>query len=519
MSTLGMDAGISRKRAGATFPRPVSGHDWSRGSGRLNQPVAIDAAALIVFGVAASGATAAQQAGWPVTAAIIFLFGVTLVGGLKGLRGGLLAAIVASVTYNFFLTDPAFQFTFSSAEDYVPLIAFNASAAASGILAGRLKDRALAAELSSQRMRALFDVSRSLQAAVHLRDIPPAISDFRDDMSSAPEIYVRAEDGLAPIQQATEHIELARSLFASGAESQQNGEHKAFLLTTPEGPEGVLVLSWMTSRRPQSHEHDLEAFLNLLSITLERCLLLERLSEVEFIKRSEKFKTALLSSVSHDLRTPLSAIAASASSLSRFGSELSPETRADFLSMIQEQCEKLDRYTTNLLNLSRLQAGVDRSHFIQCDALEVLGTAISTIRSGAAKQEIAKQFEATAAVVCADPVMLEQVFYNVLENATHYSPEGSLVTVRTANVGSSIMIEVADEGEGIPTPDLERVFERFYRSRSAQSQSGSGLGLSIARGFTEAFGGRITAMRADPSRHGTIIRIELPLTPTSEVQA
>ncbi len=487
--------------------------------GAMKEPAAVHAAALLVFGMAATGATLAQQATFPVTAAIIFLFGVTLVGALEGFGGGLLAAVLASVTYNFFLIDPAFQFSFSSAEDYVPLIAFNASAAASGILAGRLKDRALAAEISSRRMRALFDVSRSLQAAVHVRDILPAIAGFRaDDMSSQPEIYVPAEDGLAAIQESAKHIELARGVFGSGAESRQEGQHKAFLLKTPEGPSGVLVLSWALSRRQQSQEHDLEAFLNLLSITLERCLLLERLSEAELVERSEKFKTALLSSVSHDLRTPLSAIAASASSLSRFGSELSLDTRADFLSMILEQCEKLDRYTTNLLNLSRLQAGVDRKQFTECDALEVLGTAISTLRAGGADQAIIKEFDAAAAIVCADPVMLEQVFYNVLENAARYSPEGSPITVRTAKNGRFLLIEIADAGEGIPAADLERVFDRFYRSRSSQSQSGSGLGLSIAKGFTEAFGGRITAARADQPADGTTIGIELPLTAASRVQ-
>jgi two-component system sensor histidine kinase KdpD len=154
---------------------------------------------------------------------------------------------------------------------------------------------------------------------------------------------------------------------------------------------------------------------------------------------------------------------------------------------------------------------VDRKQFTECDALEVLGTAISTIRTGGATQAIIKEFNAAAAIVYADPVMLEQVFYNVLENATRYSPDCSPITVRTAKSGIFLLVEIADAGKGIPAADLERVFDRFYRSRSSHSQSGSGLGLSIAKGFTEAFGGRITAARADQPAEGTTIRIELPL--------
>ncbi len=245
---------------------------------------------------------------------------------------------------------------------------------------------------------------------------------------------------------------------------------------------------------------------------MERCLLLERLSEAELIKRSEEFKTALLSSVSHDMRTPLSAISASASSLASFGTELSEETRADLLAMIQQQCERLNRYTTNLLNLGRIQSGVDPKLFTECDALDVLGTAISRTRMIDDAPDIRKAYGVPSASVRADPVMLEQVFYNVLENAVRYSPAESQIQV-TANVnGTELAISISDVGPGIAADDLERIFDRFYRSHSALNEEGSGLGLSIAKGFTEAFGGSIVAGRAHHLEGGTIIKIRLPLS-------
>jgi two-component system sensor histidine kinase KdpD len=465
-------------------------------------------AAVAMFILAASAAVFAQQTSRPVTAAIVFLLGVTVVGALEGLRGGLVAAVLASVIYNFFLSDPVFRFSLTSAEEYVPLIAFNLSAAMSGLLAGRLKDRALAAELSSRRMRALFDVSQRLQAAVRMREIPEAISGFTP---SVPEIYVASGGSIQPIQDPSDHIELAQQLLEYGHSNLRAGSLEALHLPMPAGFDAVLVLAWPERPREVSSGHDLDAFVNLLSIALERCLLLERLSEAELIKRSEEFKTALLSSVSHDMRTPLSAISASASSLSRFGTELDDDTRRDLLSMIEEQCGRLNRYTTNLLNLGRLQAGVDQTQFTQCDALEVLGSAISQTRGLGTGHQITKSYAIAYAPVRADPVMLEQIFYNVLENAVRYSPDGSRIEVSAAVVEASVTITISDQGQGISPADLELVFDRFYRSRSSYPHEGSGLGLSIAKGFTQAFHGSIKAAPAPAPLGGTMIKISIPL--------
>ncbi|HEV2748280.1 MAG TPA: ATP-binding protein [Allosphingosinicella sp.] len=474
----------------------------------------VHGAAAVIFVLATALAIYAQQSGRPITAAIVYLLGVTLVGALGGLRGGLAAALLASLTYNFFISDPVFTFSLSSAEEYVPLIAFNVCAAASALLAGRLKDRALAAEFATRRMQALFHVSQKLQGAVHLRDIPDAIADFLGVWGAAePEIYVSAGLDVAPIQPSSRHERLAKLAMSESAGTWRQDDIRAFVLATPKGPIGVLILVLEAGAGSGPREHDLDAFVNLLSITLERCLLLEQVAEAELVKRSEEFKTALLSSVSHDMRTPLSAISASASSLASYGAELPDEVRTDLLTMIQEQCDRLNRYTTNLLNLGRLQAGVDPERFTECDALDVLGTAISRARSIADGQEIKKSYAAPEAVVRADPVMLEQIFYNVLENAVRYSPPGSPIRVLARLEGARLAVEIADEGPGISPSEAERVFERFYRSHAALGQDGSGLGLSIAKGFTEAFGGTIAAAPAEDLVGGTVVKIILPLQP------
>jgi two-component system sensor histidine kinase KdpD len=464
--------------------------------------------AVFIFLLATAAAIGAQRAQLPLTAAILYLLGVTLVGGLAGIRGGLVGALAASLIYNFFISDPVFRFSLVSAEEYVPLIGFNLSAAASALLAGRLKERALAAETANRQLQGLLDLSQKLQSAVHVHQIPAAIEAFAHSLDrTGSDLYVLSDGEPIGVEASGQSLDLVRELLASGKDRLESREQLALLLATGAGPVGVLVLPLPAGVRARQREQDLEAFVNVLGITLERCLLLEQLSEAELVKRSEEFKTALLSSVSHDMRTPLSAITASASSLASY--ELPLEVREDLLATIREQCERLNRYTTNLLNLGRLQGGLGPQNLTECDPLEVLGTAISRARQIAGERAIEKSYGVGSALVRADPVMLEQVFYNVLENAVHYSPERSSISVAARVDGGRLLVDILDEGPGIAPADHDRIFNRFYRAQPPSSHEGSGLGLSIAKGFTEAFGGSIAARRADGAG-GTRVSISLP---------
>ena len=476
----------------------------------VERPRSAHATALIVFVAATAAAVFAYQTGRPITSAILYLLGVTVVGALEGAKGGIIGALAASLIYNFFLSEPAFSFSLATLEDYVPLIAFNLSAAASGVLTGRLRDRALAAETATGRVAALLALSQKLQTAVEPADVLDAVSGFAGKGEWRLELFLCGEGSLEPVGAGSVHDDLAASLFSRGRPAVRHGNCEGLLLSGPSGPMGVLVLEPQGGAQHRESPKDLDALASLVSITLERCLLLRSLSEADLVKRSEELKTALLTSVSHDLRTPLSAIAASASSLARYGADLSEKSRADLLEMIQEQCRRLDRYTTNLLNLSRVQAGIDSNRFTRCDALEALGSAIVQVRRLGSGRDIVKAFALSEALVTADPVMLEQVFYNVLENAVRYGPPGSAITVSASMKDERLFISVGDRGPGIPQEDIERIFQRFYRGSAARPHEGSGLGLAIARGFTEAFGGRISAASGSGERSGTCITIELP---------
>lgn len=463
---------------------------------------------------AAGGAIYAQLADRPRSAAIIFILGVTLVGAMSGLKGGLIAALFASLTFNFFISYPTFRFSLTSADELIPLIAFNLSAGVSGLLAGRLRDRALAAEVANQRFKRLLEASERLQHAVKLDQIVPALFAGPEPEREVDLFVVR--DGVVEESQpmaSPKHRGVAVDLLRRGDSRYEADQFKAFLLGSSSQPIGVLVFG-PTDAPTCAAETDEAALASLVTITMQRCLLHEQLADAELIRRSEEFKTALLSSVSHDMRTPLSAISASASSLLRYGEDLGEEITADLLKMIQEQCDRLNRYTANLLNLGRLQSGIDPKSFSPCDALEALGTAILRVRETGA-EDVRKNFEVAGATVRADPVMLQQIFYNVLENSLRYAPPAAPIKIKAYSEEGSLTVEISDEGPGIPAGEIKQVFQRFYRAKSVSAVEGSGLGLSIAKGFTEAFGGHIRAAGGEAGR-GTTIIISLPLADTGE---
>jgi len=450
-------------------------------------------ACLLVFVASTAGAAAARSLDRPLTSALVYVLGVTAIGAMSGLRGGLVAALSASAIYNFFLSEPVLQFSAASVEDLVPLLAFNLCAIISGILAGQMNDRARLAERAQARLNVLLAVSDLLQKAMVVADIPRAMN---HDVVARRLGRFTLQDGQGnPIGEA--------------APPATDGERRAYRL---ENGGATLGFALFESRPADKRDAtvDMDALIALVAMAMERCLLLEQLSEAEAIRRSEELKTALLSSLSHDMRTPLSAISASASSLIALSEDLDAAVRAQLLRTIEEQCERLNRYTANLLDLGRLQHGVASEHLGDVDIVEIMGAVLGTIR-GEGSHVIAKQLDCPSAVVRANAVMIEQVFTNLLDNAMRYSPPGSSIAVRMMTLEGVLRVEVIDQGCGIAREELASVFDRFYRSSRTAHQSGQGLGLSIARGFVEAFGGRINIQSPHAGGAGTLVVVELPL--------
>ncbi len=469
-------------------------------------------ASIALFLLSTGGATLAAHFDRPVTSALIYVLGVTIIGAISGIRGGLIAAIAAAFIHNFFLREPVLQISAASADEYIPFIVFNLSAVISGMLAGRLKDRAHLAERAQARLNVLLVVSDRLQKVVLLPDLVTAMNsaDIRPWLGRF-ELYddQGRNIGLPPDGPRWRH--LATQPFEAQCIQSEADRASAYRLGQPGRALGIAIFGEQENRSG-SRSVDMEALAALLSMTVERCLLLERLSRTEAVRRSEELKTALLSSLSHDMRTPLSAISTSASSLLSLSGDLDPAVRLMLLQTIKEQCERLDRYTANLLDLGRLQTGIDAEQLIEVDIVEVLGTVLRSTRALSASHAIAKQIDSPSAIVRANPVMVEQIFRNLLDNAVRYSPEGSTIAVKMVQGNALVRIEIIDQGCGVPKDELPHLFDRFYRSSRTQHQEGHGLGLSIARGFVEAFGGWISVDSPHAGGIGTQVIVEIPLS-------
>ncbi len=481
--------------------------DWERmrSASRLRRN-AISGAAI---GVAAFAvAFAAHEHGRPITAALLAVFGVTVVGALMGLRAGVIAGLVASVTYNLLLTDPFLRFSLASADDLVPIIALNVGAIASGLIAVRLHDRAVAAETANRLVAELLTFSKALQQAVTLEEIEAVARQHVCGGEYSLWLYVEHAGKLASPSISRPRQAAAEELWHSRMPELRFGEYLSIVLASSQRRLGVVVANGAGS----SSRGEMNNILPLLALAVQRWLLASELSEADAVRRSEKFKTTLLSSVSHDLRTPLAAIAASASSLARFQDTFDADTKQDLLQTIQEQCERLDRLTTNLLNIGRIEGGLNVDQMPIVDAVEVLGSVLARVRALHTSHEFDKDFTTRSAAVRADEPLLEQVFINVLENAAVHTPAGTKVKVSSKTFSSSLVVSVEDDGRGIPDGERRRVFDRFFQgTNQTRQRSGSGLGLSIAKGFAERIGGTIAASAAGVPLRGTKIEITLPL--------
>lgn len=437
-----------------------------------------------------------------VSGALVFVLGITLAGATMGLGAALLAAMASFLCYNFYFAEPVLTFRFDTFDDLTPLIIFNLTAVISGVLAGRVRDEAAAAAAANRSLTALLQVSRSLQSAVSFPDIERALSG--PAAQAAGVRLLPAEPPLAapdqdPAAARGSNVALIGRSFGPDVYRLECGAHAIELTVAQSHPrettEGTLG----------------SALANLAALAMERAALSEKIAESEASSRAESMKTILLSSVSHDFRTPLATISASASSLIEYGDRLDRDTADGMLRSIVEESERLNRFTANLLQMTRLEAGQPPGSAQILSASDMLSAAVRRMRPRLGGRTIERQ-ETEDCFVLAEASLFELALLNVLENAILYSADCSRIVILLARERNRCVIEIADEGRGIPVAELERVFDRFHRIDSTeQMPRGSGLGLAIAKGFVQAFGGTIEALVPGIGDKGTRIRIRLPL--------
>ncbi len=255
----------------------------------------------------------------------------------------------------------------------------------------------------------------------------------------------------------------------------------------------------------------LDALSDQAALAIERINLAQDVTRARFEAETERLRSALLTSISHDLRTPLASILGSATSLKNYRKSLDETALEELIGTIQEESERLNRFISNLLDMTRLEAGAITPHTELVDVGDVVGTALERAKRFLAAHAVKLDLASPLPLLRLDPVLFEQVLFNLLDNAAKYAPPGSTICVTARSDPDAVRLQVADEGAGIPPPDLDRIFDKFYRIHAADRQrAGTGLGLAICRGFIEAMGGRIVAGNRQ-DRQGAVFTITLPV--------
>jgi two-component system sensor histidine kinase KdpD len=282
-------------------------------------------------------------------------------------------------------------------------------------------------------------------------------------------------------------------------------------LKTTRGVVGVLGVKPIDSSRHLTREQlrTLDAFGNQIGLAVERASLVEQARQAEMLEITDKLQTALLNSISHDLRTPLVSITGALSSLADDQIVLDASARRSLIETAGEEADRLNRLVGNLLDMTRLESGAMRFKKEALDIQDVVGAALEELGGRLGKRVVDIDVPSELPLVQLDFVLVERVLVNVIDNAIKYSPADTAIQIKAHAAGAFLEIEVADRGTGIPPDDLTRVFDKFYRVQRPDNVSGTGLGLSISKGIVQAQGGFIAAENRPGG--GTIITISLPL--------
>ena len=458
--------------------------------------------------------------------AVVMLVAVLYSATTYGLSAALVSASLAALVYNFFLSDPAFRLGVSGADDVVPLGIFVAVALVVNNLAGRLRNLAEASRRRERHTNALFQLGRDVAAAADTQSVLRAIeAQARETMGARAVILLPDDEHQLVVAHPSDASmgeadwraagEAMRHADRAGRGSGVAGEARRLylLLRTSRARVGVLGLEHEDEQAfadPQFLRLA-SAFADLAAIGLERIRLSEEIAAARLTAESETLRSALLSSISHDFRTPLASIMGSASSLIHYGSQFSEEAKNDLLETISEEAERLNRFIGNILDMTRLESGalVPKRQWI--DVEDLVSTTIDNMRRRLARHEIRMEIEPLLPLLHVDIVLLEQVLNNLLDNAIKYSRLGDAIVIRALRNGDAVRIEVADQGVGIAGADLKRIFDKFVRARARDRRiAGTGLGLAICKGIVEAHGGWIEAASGGEGQ-GSAFRINLPI--------
>ena len=526
------------ERAGEFTVILVGGAEEPRAAtAALARPAAAPAGRLWFGGVFALLTTAAATGfAWLIdlylpiaNISVAYLLAVMVVAMRWGRRAGILASACCFFAFNFFFTEPRYTFAISDAQNIMTVVFFLLAAVLVSNLAARLRAQVQATRESARRTANLYEFGRKVTAAATPDDVLWAVVHHVAATIHGRSLVLMPEGaGLRvaagyPPEDRIDDKSAAAAAWA-WAHGKPAGRGSATLpaadwlflpMRTGRGPVGVLGVQMAEDADMPSPAQLrlIETLADQAAVAIERTTLVADVEAARVATERERLRAALLSSLSHDLRTPLVSIIGAAGTILSYDEALDAGSRRELAQTIQDEAERLNRFVQNLLDMTRLGSGALKPRVDWVDLADVVAAAVKRTGRLARHHLVRVEIDPRMPLLCLDAVLMEQVFFNLLDNACKYAPPGTPIKVWAIPTPKQIVIEVADQGPGIPPEDRDKVFDMFYRVTQADSQTaGTGLGLAICRGIVEAHGGTI---HAEPGLNeaGTSIIIHLPLPP------
>jgi two-component system sensor histidine kinase KdpD len=463
---------------------------------------------------------------------LVVVVGATTVAGQ---RAGIMASVLGFALFNFFLVPPYLTFEIAHLRDIFALFVFLGVSLLISWLLAQAREQARQAQQRAEDVSRLYELSQAITSAQHPGEVLPKIAGKVAEVFVAKscwillpneqqQLVVRAQSPDGARQPSREEMGMAQWSFAHSSEvgqgertssrlQQHMSQVTAFApLRVGNRTIGVLGLADKVGQTFTSAERTILAtFADQAAVALERLRLLREADRAEVLDRTDKLKSALMSAVSHDLRTPLASIMASVTSLLEPDIKWDQETQQDFLQGIYDEARRLNVLVGNLLDMSRIEGGALRPERDWYSIAEVVGAVVQRLEPSLADHPITVTMADDLPMTLLDFSEIDQVLSNLLENATKYTPPSTPLVVEVRRNIDSIEVKVADAGPGVPAKDIPHIFDKFYKVSSGQRTRGAGLGLAISKGLVEAHGGKIWAKNNPVG--GLEVIFTLPIVP------
>lgn len=461
--------------------------------------------------------------------ALLYLVAVLVSAVRAGPLPAIVTSVVAACSLDFFFTEPRYTLNLQRHEDVLTLAVFLLVAVLMGRLGGQLRSQMQALRKTARRNANLSDFARRVAGALGRDEVARIVAEHVQATLDLPCVAIierpaealrpTARRGIGPDYQFRETDRAAahwcwdhRQPAGYSTQTLPTSQWLFVPVATAQRVVGLLGLHLHERRRPPSagQRRLLDALADQAAVALERVMLSAQIEDQRVSSQGEELRAALLSSVSHDLRTPLASILGAATSLQTQSERLSNEDRSALLETVVEESERLNRFVQNLLDMTRLGYGRIEARCEWCDLREIAGRARNRLRRELSGRDVPIDSAGDLPLAWCDPLLLEQALVNVIDNAAKYSPAGSPIEIALSAQSQSLLLRVRDHGPGVPAPDREKIFDMFHRVQSQDHTApGTGLGLAICRGLLAAQDGQVRALAPAQGR-GAVIEMRLP---------